>query len=294
MEGMADFMECGYGAAEQLLRVAGVALRDRALDALMIDAHLGRTCLFLGKPWPDRATSIRLDDLRHASTALRGGALITASAQAAFPRLYRDLVGVRHAACGDPQAALAKLAALEPLCRRFPVLDAYAMATRATLSRHMNQHENAQAGFIAAFERFLEVRDYFFGHDMFNWQLTRARRFGPVDPDNAFLDVLLAHLQAEFPMIPVLREGSDDSPHRLWRELLMDAYWGEERDGSQRISTAGRDGVSADSIARNRGAFCERAVNATAVFVAPASRQAFKARLGAALNGLYERALRTA
>lgn len=293
MEGMADFMECNYAAAEQLLRVAGVALRDRALDALMIDGHLGRACLFLGRPWPDRSASIRLDDLRHASTALRGGVLITAGAQTAFSRLYRDLVRVRYSAGADPQAALAELGALEPLCRRFPVLDAYARATRATLLSQLNGDAAAQTAFVEAFEKFLEVRDYFFGHDMFNWQLTRARRFGPVDPDNAFLDVLFAHLQSEFPMVPLLREGNDEMPHRLWRELLMDAHWGEERDASQPISPAGRNGASADSIARNRGPFCERAANAAAVFVSPPSRPAFKARFATALNALYDRALRS-
>lgn len=72
----------------------------------------------------------------------------------------------------------------------------------------------------------------------------------------------------------------------------MDAYWGDERDASQQVSAAGRNGASAETIARNRGAFCERAVSATAAFVSPASRPAFKARLATALIALYDRALR--
>ena len=290
------FMQGDLSRALAYVQSAQLALSDRLLDALTLNAFVGRVTLAMGSPWRAPRELLAIADLpvrMITPSSATGLVALDGSTRRLFQRLYLEIVDLRGALlAGDPSSIDAIVDVLA-LTRQtgYRCLEAASLALISEWLERTGACDEAQRNAVAAWEIAVDLGDFFLAYDLFGYAPGRAREFGAVDLDRTFLTAFYRSLGTRFP--GVCLTGAIDGPAKdaFWRSALLRAL----RDDT---TAATEDDVFVAELShrehrngyqKQRAAFCRVAARDVAAVLPASTRAAFMARLTRLLEAFYER-----
>jgi len=284
-------LETAYAYAQS----AQLALADRRLDAMTLNAFVGRISLGLHIPWraPRELLEIVEPPVR-ILTPSRGGSSVAldGSTRRLFQRLYLKSVDLRAALRAGQLDAIDDIVATLALVRQagYSGLESMSLATLAEWSDRSGARDDAQRYAVAAWSVGVDVGDAFLWHDLFDSGQPPTRELGAVDLDRAFLDAFYASLGARFAAIPLVTAAASAEKDAFWRETLLHAR-GKDAEPAVEAAflTALADAPAYDGIAKQRTPFVRAVVRETAFLLPCVERATFGTLLSRSLESGLER-----
>jgi hypothetical protein len=166
------FMNDELETAYSYLRSVQLALPDRMIDAMTLNAFVGRVSLALGLAWraPRELLEIVEPPCRLLSPTRSGGAvLLDGSTRRLFHRLYLKNVDLRAALVAGELGATDEIVETLAIAREvgYPGIEAVALATLALWWDRAGARVEAQHCAVGAWKVAVEFGDAFISYDLF-------------------------------------------------------------------------------------------------------------------------------
>jgi hypothetical protein len=282
--------------AYRYVQSARLALHERTLDAMTIEALIGRISLAMGTPWraPRNLLEVTEKPIRTVVPAEGAGFVgLDGSTRRLFPRLYLNVVDLRAAvAAGEPEIVEDIVATLG-LVRQagYRSLEACALGVLAQWHARRGERIQAQDTAIKAWTIVTGLGDFYAAHDLFTDWCSGRRDFGAVDLDDEFLAAFCRSLAHRFPGAVLVAAPESGHKNLFWRSVLRGARAGVEANGNEVrafLKAIARGGGTAPSQ-KQRTTFLRAAARDAAVLLPAAERSAFIGTLTRALESCHER-----
>ncbi|HKE37523.1 MAG TPA: hypothetical protein VKB39_08820, partial [Candidatus Baltobacteraceae bacterium] len=284
-------LEAAYAYAQSAL----TALADRRLDAMTLNAFVGRISLQLGIPW--RATPELVEIVEppvRLVSPVRGGHAVAldGSTRRLFQRLYLKCVDLRAQIAGGKLDAIDDIVDTLALARQtgYAVLESMTLATLAHWSDRSGAHDEAQHHAVAAWNAAVEAGDAFLWYDLFECRDAPVREFGAIDLDRAFFEAFYGTQRARFGAIPLVTAPGGAEKDAFWRTTLLCARNSDAQpDANGALLWLSENEPAPESIAKQRTPFIRAVVRETAILLPAGERAAFGTRLRRSLELVFER-----
>jgi hypothetical protein len=290
------FMQGDLSRALAYAASAQLALSDRLLDALTLNAFIGRVTLAMGLPWraPRDLLAITNPPVRVITPSRATGLVaLDGSTRRLFQRLYLEIVDLRAALVAGDLESIDAIVDVLTLTRQtgYRCLEAASLALISVWLERTGARDEAQRNAVAAWEISAELGDFFSAQDLFDHAQDRPREFGAVDLDRLFLAAFYRSLTARFPDASLTCTTDGPAKDAFWRSILLRAL---RDDGSAAAEddafvAALLHGQHRNGYQKHRAAFCRAVARDVAILLPACERTAFAARLTRLLEAFYER-----
>ena len=202
------FMKGELETAHAYLRSVQLALPDRRIDAMTLNALIGRVSLALGLAWraPSELLEIVESPCRMLTPTPTGSAVpLDGSTRWLFHRLYLKNVDLRAALVAGELDATDEIVETLAIAREvgYPGIESVALATLALWRDRAGSRAQGQRDAVAAWRVAVELGDAFIAYDLFGREAP-AREFGAIDLDRAFFETFYESLNARFGAIRLI------------------------------------------------------------------------------------------
>ncbi len=289
------FMRNDLARAYGYIHSAQLALHERPLDAMTINALIGRVSLAMGTAW--RAPRVLLEIAEPPIRALvpasgAGFVGLDGSTRRLFPRLYLKVVDLRAGLAAGELGLIDEIVETIAQVRLagYRALEACALGVLARWHALAGDPDEAQATAIKAWTIVTDLGDFYAAHDLFTGAGGTRREFGAIDLNDEFLAAFYQSLERRFPSAALVA-ATGASKNRFWRSLLL----GSRGNGGVRADDASAflDVIAAErdpaACQKQRTPFVRAVARETAILLPPAERGAFIAGVTKALESAYER-----
>ena len=290
------FVRNDLARAYGYIHSAQLALHERPLDAMTINALLGRVSLAMGTAWraPRDLLEITEPPIRTLVPASQAGFIgLEGSTRRLFPRLYLKVVDLRAALAAGELGLIDEIVDTLALVRQagYRSLEACALAVLAQWHARTGDAGEAQSCATNAWRLVIDLGDFYAAHDLFADAGGVRREFGAVDLNDEFLAAFYRSLEQRFPNAALVAASGGASKDRFWRTLLLgsrDATDVNVDDGTPFLNAvaAERDSTACQ---KQRTLFVRSAARDAAILLPTTERAAFIARLTRALEACYVR-----
>jgi hypothetical protein len=289
------FMRGDLARAYGYIHSAQLALHERPLDAMTINALIGRISLAMGTPWraPRELLKVAEPPIRTLVPA-NGAAFVglDGSTRRLFPRLYLKIVDLRAALAAGEVGVIDDIVETLALARQagYRSLEACSLGVLARWHARAGDSGEAQSCTIKAWTIVTDLGDFYAAHDVFAGAGTTRREFGAANLDDEFLAAFYQSLERRFPGAVLVAASNGASKNRFWRSLLLGASGGTgiERDETQAFLDAIARECEAAVCQKQRAPFVRAAARSAAILLPPAERDLFITALTNALETCYE------
>jgi len=289
------FMRDDLARAYGYIHSAQLALHERPLDAMTINALIGRVSLAMGTPWraPRNLLEVAEPPIRTLVPASGAGFVgLDGSTRRLFPRLYLKIVDLRAALAAGEIGVIDEIVEALALARQagYRSLEACALGVLARWHARAGDSGEAQSSAIKAWTIVTDLGDFYAAHDLFTGAEGTDREFGAVDLDDEFLAAFYQSLEQRFPGAVLVGASNDASKNRFWRSLLLASRRNARVQADEDQAFLNSIAAQRDAAAchKQRTPFVRAAARDAAIFLPPAERHAFIARLTRALEISYE------
>ncbi len=282
------FMRGELETAYAYLKSVQLALPDRRVDALTLNANIGRVSLELGLAW--RAPRELLEIVEPPSRVLtptRAGSPVSldGSTRRLFHRLYLKNVDLRAALLAGELGAADEIAEILGIARDvgYPGIESVALATLALWWDRNGVRAETQRYAVAAWKVAVEFGDAFISYDLFGREAP-AREFGAVDLERAFFEAFYAST-ARFGAIPLINAPPSVEKDAFWRATLLRARGaGESAAAEDAFLATLADAPAPEGVGKQRAEFVGAVVRDTAILLPATDRADFGKALSRSLD----------
>ncbi len=291
-----SFMRGDLPRALAYINSAQLALPDRPLDAMTINAFIGRVSLAMGVPWraPRELLEITEPPIRMVTPSEATGVVaLDGSTRRAFPRLYLKLVDLRAALAAGGLDSIDGITEALALTRQsgYRSLESLALAVLAQWFDRNGSHDEAQHHAVAAWEILVDLGDGFMAHDVFyrtrreyaGIRCRRSRRRLSRGAVSYAVDALCQRTARRRSRRPRARRVLARDAASLARRRRV-----VER-ARRRIRYPGRERATDGAWHKQRAAFVRSAAGDLAPLLPAAQRSPFTTNLKRRLEAFYER-----
>ncbi len=274
---------------------AKLALPDRPLDALTINAFIGRISLAMGAPWRASPELLEVTEplVRTITpSAATGLVALDGSTRRFFQRLYLKAIDLRGALAAGELDSIDEIVETLALTRLagYRALESLALALLAQWRERTGARDEAQRDAVAAWEILTDLGDAFMAHDLFYRAPESTREFGAVDLDATFLVAFYRALSAHFSDSPLVAAADGGARDEFWRSALLgaragDESWSTHDEAFLALLAAGNP----TAPRKQREAFVRAAARDLAVLLPAPERARFATTLTRRLSAFYDR-----
>jgi hypothetical protein len=288
------FMKGELETAYAYVQSVQLALPDRPIDAMTLNAFKGRVSLAKGLAWraPRELLEIVEPPVRILTTPRGGAVALDGSTRRLFQRLYLKSVDLRAAMVAGEFDTLDDSVEVLTLARQagYRGIECSVLATLAQWSSRNGMRDDAQRHGVAAWRTVVEFGDAFVAYDLFWPGDAREHEFGAIDLDDAFLGAFCESLSTRFPAIALVNAPAGAEKHAFWRATLLDARGTSgKREADHTFLTMLANSPARDGFAKQRAPFV-RAVARDASLLLPAGERAsFASAVSRTLEAALER-----
>ncbi len=289
------FMRNDLARAYGYIHSAQLALHERPLDAMTINALIGRVSLAMGTAWraPRELLEIAEPPIRTLVPASGAGFIgLDGSTRRLFQRLYLKIVDLRAGLAAGELGLIDEIVETIAYVRQagYRSLEAWALGVLSQWHALAGDPGEAQSSAIKAWTIVTDLGDFYAAHDLFTGACGSRREFGAVDLNDEFLSAFYQSLGRRFPSAALVA-ASGASKNRFWRSLLLGSrnHAGVRADDASAFLNAIAVERDAAACQKQRTPFVRAAARDAAILLPPAERGAFIGRVTRALETCYER-----